>query len=96
MQWILRYCTPVKTVLIRDKSIIRFIFDQTVAGITETRPGSVWIAMKVSPRGVDGYTLGSYNKQIIDILDSNYKSQYEVLKKGFIELKTKFGGSDNV
>jgi len=36
------------------------------------------------------------NKQIIDILDSNYKSQYEVLKKGFIELKTKFGGSDNV
>lgn len=69
MQWILRYCTPVKTVLIRDKSIIRFIFDQTVAGLTETRPGSVWIAMKVSPRGVDGYTFGSYNKQIIDITE---------------------------
>lgn len=69
MQWILRYCTPVKTVLIRDKSIIRFIFDQTVAGLTETRPGSVWIGMKVSPRGVDGYTFGSYNKQIIDITE---------------------------
>jgi hypothetical protein len=35
------------------------------------------------------------NKQVIDILDSNYPAQYEVLKKGFIELKAKLGGNNN-
>lgn len=31
------------------------------------------------------------NKKLIDILDSNYPEQYEVLKQGFIELKSKVG-----
>ena len=35
------------------------------------------------------------NKQVIDILDSNYPKQYESLKKGFTELKTKLGGNTN-
>jgi hypothetical protein len=35
------------------------------------------------------------NKQIIDILDSNYPKQYESLKKGFTELKAKLGGNAN-
>jgi len=33
------------------------------------------------------------NKKLIDILDSNYPTQYEVLKKGFTELKSKLGGN---
>jgi len=38
----------------------------------------------------------SENKQIIDILDSNFPVQYEVLKTGFTELKTKYeGATDN-
>lgn len=37
----------------------------------------------------------SENKQLIDILDSNYKAQYEVLKNGFTELKTKMEGASN-
>lgn len=69
MAWIMRYCTPTKTVLVRDKSIIRFIFEQTVANLTGDRQGSVWVAMKVSPRGIDGYTFGSYNKHVIDITE---------------------------
>jgi hypothetical protein len=36
------------------------------------------------------------NKKIIDILDSNYPKQYEVLKQGFIQLKAKVGGNANV
>lgn len=35
------------------------------------------------------------NKQVIDIIDSNYPAQYEVLKQGFTQLKNKFGGNDN-
>ena len=35
------------------------------------------------------------NKKVIDILDSNYPKQYEVLKQGFTQLKSKLGGSDN-
>jgi hypothetical protein len=35
------------------------------------------------------------NKKIIDILDSNYPAQYEVLKKGFTELKSKLGDNAN-
>ena len=35
------------------------------------------------------------NKQLIDILDSNYPKQYESLKKGFTELKAKLGGNSN-
>lgn len=38
----------------------------------------------------------SENKQLIDILDSNFPVQYEVLKTGFTELKTKYeGATDN-
>jgi hypothetical protein len=33
------------------------------------------------------------NKQVIDILDSHYKAQFEVLKTGFTELKTKLEGA---
>ena len=36
------------------------------------------------------------NKKIIDIVDSNYPKQYEVLKQGFIQLKAKVGGNANV
>ncbi len=35
------------------------------------------------------------NKKLIDILDSNYPKQYEELKKGFTQLKTKVGGNTN-
>lgn len=35
------------------------------------------------------------NKKLIDILDSNYPKQYEVLKQGFTQLKSKLGGTDN-
>lgn len=35
------------------------------------------------------------NKKLIDILDSNYPKQYEELKKGFTQLKTKLGGNSN-
>ena len=35
------------------------------------------------------------NKQLIDILDSNYPTQYELLKKGFTELKSKHEGVTN-
>lgn len=35
------------------------------------------------------------NKQMIDIIDTNYPAQYEILKKGFIELKNKFGENTN-
>lgn len=35
------------------------------------------------------------NKQVIDILDSNYPNQFEALKKGFTELKTKYEGASN-
>ena len=35
------------------------------------------------------------NKQVIDILDSNYPDQFEALKKGFTELKTKYEGATN-
>lgn len=35
------------------------------------------------------------NKKLIDILDSNYPKQYEVLKQGFIQLKAKVGGNTN-
>lgn len=37
----------------------------------------------------------SENKKVIDILDSHYKEQYEVLKTGFTELKTKLEGVSN-
>lgn len=33
------------------------------------------------------------NKKLIDMLDSNYPKQYEVLKQGFTELKAKLGGN---
>lgn len=33
------------------------------------------------------------NKQLIDILDSNYPKQYEALKTAFIELKSKYEGA---
>ena len=36
------------------------------------------------------------NKKIIDIVDSNYPKQYEVLKQGFIQLKAKVRGNANV
>lgn len=36
------------------------------------------------------------NKKVIDILDSNYPKQYEVLKQGFIQIKSKVGGNANV
>jgi hypothetical protein len=36
----------------------------------------------------------SENKQVIDILDSNYKAQYEMLKTGFTELKAKLEGGN--
>jgi hypothetical protein len=35
------------------------------------------------------------NKQLIDILDSNYPAQYELLKQGFTELKSKHEGVTN-
>lgn len=35
------------------------------------------------------------NKKLIDILDSNYPKQYEVLKQGFTQLKAKVGGNTN-
>jgi len=35
------------------------------------------------------------NKQVIDILDSNYKEQFEVLKAGFTVLKAQFEGGSN-
>lgn len=34
------------------------------------------------------------NKKIIDIVDSNYPKQYEVLKQGFIQLKAKVGNTN--
>lgn len=34
------------------------------------------------------------NKKVIDILDSNYPKQYEVLKQGFIQLKAKVGNTN--
>lgn len=37
----------------------------------------------------------SENKQLIDILDSNFPQQFEVLKTGFTELKTKYEGATN-
>ena len=37
----------------------------------------------------------SENKQLIDILDSNFPVQYEVLKTGFTELKSKYEGATN-
>lgn len=37
----------------------------------------------------------SENKQVIDILDSNYKEQFEILKNGFTELKAQFEGGSN-
>lgn len=37
----------------------------------------------------------SENKQVIDILDSNYKEQFEVLKAGFTVLKAQFEGGSN-
>jgi len=37
----------------------------------------------------------SENKQLIDILDSNFPVQFEVLKTGFTELKTNFEGATN-
>ena len=36
------------------------------------------------------------NKKVIDIVDSNYPKQYEVLKQGFIQLKAKVRGNANV
>ena len=35
----------------------------------------------------------SENNQVIDILDSHYKAQFEMLKAGFTELKTKLEGA---
>ena len=35
------------------------------------------------------------NKKLIDILDSNYPKQYDVLKQGFTQLKAKVGGNTN-
>ena len=35
------------------------------------------------------------NKKLIDILDSNYPKQYDVLKQGFTQLKAKLGGNAN-
>ena len=35
------------------------------------------------------------NKKLIDILDSNYPKQYEVLKQGFTQLKAKVGANSN-
>ena len=37
----------------------------------------------------------SENKQVIDILDSNYKEQFDVLKAGFTVLKAQFEGGSN-
>ena len=37
----------------------------------------------------------SENKQLIDILDSNFPVQFEALKTGFTELKTKYEGATN-
>ena len=34
------------------------------------------------------------NKKVIDIVDSNYPKQYEVLKQGFIQLKAKVGNTN--
>lgn len=70
MRWLMRYCTPVKTILVRDKSIIRFFFDQTVAAASETDPQTIWLALKVGKSGFDGYTFGTYNKRIIDVTES--------------------------
>ena len=35
------------------------------------------------------------NKKLIDILDSNYPKQYDILKQGFTQLKAKVGGNTN-
>jgi hypothetical protein len=35
------------------------------------------------------------NKNVIDVLDSNYADAYEELKKGFTQLKAKIGGNAN-
>ena len=35
------------------------------------------------------------NKKLIDMIDSNYPAQYEALKQGFIQLKSKVGGNKN-
>lgn len=84
MRWILKYCTPIKTIAIRDLSVIRFYFTQTAAELTDPAAGTVWIGMKVGPQGVEGFTFGSYNKQIVDVfegdiqLDSSYPATREV------------------
>jgi len=35
------------------------------------------------------------NKQLIDILDCNYPTQYDTLKQGFTQLKAKVRGNTN-
>jgi len=84
MRWMLKYCTPIKTIAVRDLSIIRFYFEQTVAELTDSSAGTVWVGMKVGPQGVEGFTFGSYNKKIVDVfegdiqLDSSYPATREV------------------
>jgi hypothetical protein len=35
------------------------------------------------------------NKQVIDLIDQHYPKQFEQLKRGFTDLKSKFGGSND-
>ena len=64
-------CTPIATIAIRDKSIIRFLFSQTRSeNAGQDDAETVWIAMKVGAQGIEGYTFGAYNKKIIDITES--------------------------
>lgn len=69
MQWLLKYCTPVKTLMIRDRSIVRFFFDQTISAENDSDPVTLWLAVKFGKGGIEGYTFGSYNRRIVDVCE---------------------------
>jgi hypothetical protein len=74
MRELIKNCTPVKTIAIRNSALLRFIFNQTSSessvSIDGTEsPPSVWVSMKVGTGGADGFTFGAYNKKIIDICE---------------------------
>jgi hypothetical protein len=45
------------------------------------------------PKGLRSFW--SENKQVIDLIDQHYPKQFEQLKKGFTDLKSKFGGNND-
>lgn len=84
--------TPIKKKKVPTKSGGNNIPDQ--AGAEEIVQKLLEFANKFCSDTNSLRSFWSENKQVIDILDSNFKPQYEKLKAGFTELKAKIEGGN--